>query len=233
MTSHTSRREFLEGNRTILPLVLAALPIGFVFGTVAAGNGLSPLETALMSALVFAGGSQFVAMDLWTHPASWTALGFAALLVNLRHVLMGASLQRSLGLFKPWQSIPALLVMADEIWAMAEARARRQQMTPAFYLGLALPFYLGWVLASLGGSMLGTLLGDVAVYGLDFAFPAVFIVLLMGFWKGTETGLVLAASAIASLTVHSLVPGAWYIAAGALAGLAVVLFSPGRREMAA
>ncbi|MBT9368479.1 AzlC family ABC transporter permease [Rhizobium sp. CSW-27] len=233
MKSDTVRRELLEGTRTIIPLVLAALPIGFVFGTVAAGNGLSPLETVLMSALVFAGGSQFVAMDLWTHPASWSALGLAALLVNLRHILMGASLARSLGLFRPWQKLATLLVMADENWALAEARARQKPLTPAFYLGLALPFYCGWVLASLGGSLFGALLGDVAVYGLDFAFPAVFIVLLMGFWKGRETGLILAASAVASLSVHSLVPGAWYIAAGALAGLAAALVAPVRQEVAA
>lgn len=233
MRSDTVRRELREGARTIIPLVLAALPIGFVFGTVAAGNGLSPLETVLMSALVFAGGSQFVAMDLWTHPASWSALGLAALLVNLRHILMGASLERSLGLFRPWQKLPTLLVMADENWALAEARARQKPLTPAFYLGLALPFYCGWVLASLGGSLFGALLGDVAVYGLDFAFPAVFIVLLMGFWKGTETGLILAASAVASLSVHSLVPGAWYIAAGALAGLVAALVAPVRQEVAA
>ncbi|MCY1664050.1 AzlC family ABC transporter permease [Rhizobium sp. SL86] len=233
MRSDTVRRELLDGTRTIIPLVLAALPIGFVFGTVAAGNGLSPLETVLMSALVFAGGSQFVAMDLWTHPASWSALGLAALLVNLRHILMGASLERSLGLFRPWQKLPTLLVMADENWALAEARARQKPLTPAFYLGLALPFYCGWVLASLGGALFGTLLGDVAVYGLDFAFPAVFIVLLMGFWKGRETGLILIASAVASLTVHSLVPGAWYIAAGALAGLVVAVAAPGLREIRA
>lgn len=231
--SHANSREFLDGVRTILPLVFAALPIGFVFGTVATANGLSPLETGLMSALVFAGGSQFVAMDLWTHPASWGALGFAALLVNLRHILMGASLERSLGSFRLWQKIPALLVMADENWALSEARARRTRLTPSFYLGLSLFFYCGWIVSSLGGALFGTLLGDVAVYGLDFAFPAVFIVLLMGFWKGSETGLVLAASAVASFTVHSLVPGAWYIAAGALAGLTVVLVQPARKEAAA
>ncbi|SMD07216.1 AzlC family ABC transporter permease [Rhizobium sp. RU36D] len=233
MTSYNDLREFQDGIRAILPLVLAVLPIGFVFGTVATGNGLSPLETVLMSALVFAGGSQFVAMDLWSHPAAWSALGFAALLVNLRHMLMGASLARSLGGFRSWQKLPALLIMADENWAMAEARARKVPLTPAFYFGLSLPFYASWVLASLGGALFGTLLGDVAVYGLDFAFPAVFIVLLMGFWKGRETGLILLASAVASLSVHSLVAGAWYIAAGALAGLVVAVAAPERKEVRA
>ncbi|WP_159952232.1 AzlC family ABC transporter permease [Rhizobium sp. 18065] len=237
MIETSFRGEFLSGLRAISPLLLAAAPIGFVFGTVAVGQGLSPLEVGLMSALVFAGGSQFVAMDLWTHPASWAALGFAALLVNLRHILMGASLERSLGSFGPGQKLPSLLLMADEIWAISEARARTMVLTPAFYFGLSVPFYCGWVLCSLAGALLGAVIGDTALFGLDFAFPAVFIVLLMGFWKGRETGLVLIASAAASLTVHQLLPGAWYIAAGALAGLAAAFVplansQPGKEQSA-
>ncbi len=50
--------------------------------------------------------------------------------------------------------------------------------------------------------MLGAFLGDPAVIGLDFAFPAVFVVLVMGFWKGPETGAILAASGIAAVVVH-------------------------------
>ncbi|MBP1850771.1 AzlC family ABC transporter permease [Rhizobium halophytocola] len=228
MFKSTSSRELLAGFRAILPLLCAALPIGFVFGAVASSKGLAPMETATMSAMVFAGGSQFVAMDLWTHPASWSALGFAALLVNLRHVLMSASLERSLALFRPWHRIPTYFVLADEIWAMAEARARRMPLTPLFYLGLALPFYLGWIGSGLAGAIFGAVVGDVTVYGLDFAFPAVFIVLLMGFWQGRQTGLVLAASAAASLAAHHLLPGAWYIAAGALAGLAAAFVPRGK-----
>lgn len=225
------KSEFFAGLKTIAPIIVAAVPIGLVFGAVAASKGLSPLEATLMSALVFAGGSQFVAMDIWTHPASWTALGFAALLVNIRHVLMGASLGRKMGRFAPWQKYPGVLIMADENWAMSEARARRSPLTPAFYAGLSLVFFLNWVACSLIGALLGAFLGDPAVIGLDFAFPAVFIVLVMSFWKGPATGMVLVASAVASVTVHHFVEGAWYIAAGAAAGLAAALIN-GRFRLA-
>jgi 4-azaleucine resistance transporter AzlC len=223
MQRSNRREEFLQGLKTIAPIIVAAMPIGLVFGAVAASNGLSPLEAVLMSALVFAGGAQFVAMDLWTHPASWSALGFAALLVNVRHVLMGASLARSMQAFSPWQKYLGATVMADENWAMAEARAARAVLTPAYYAGLSILFYLNWVAASLVGALLGALLGDPAVIGLDFAFPAVFVVLVIGFWKGPATGMVLIASAVAAIAVHHYVPGAWYIAAGAVAGLSAAL----------
>jgi len=223
------RAEFLGGMRAIAPLIAAVIPIGLVFGAVAATKGLSPVETGLMSALVFAGGSQFVAMDIWTHPASWAGLGFAALLVNIRHVLMGASIGSKMQAFPPRARYLSVLFLADEIWAMAEFRAGVARLTPAWFAGLAAPFYLAWVLSGLAGATLGAFLGDPVTLGLDFAFPAVFIVLVMGFWKGPETGAVLLASASAAVLTQHFIPGVWYIAAGALAGLVTALFSGKRR----
>lgn len=227
----TYRQDFVAGVRRIAPLIVAVVPVGIVFGAVAATKGLSALEITLMSALVFAGGSQFVAMDIWTHPASWTAVGFAALLVNLRHVLMGTSIAGKMPAFGRTQKILSMLFLADEIWAIAEFRAREARLTPAWYAGIVVPFYLAWVVASVLGAVLGGFVGDPALIGLDFAFPAVFIVLVTGFWKGRETGFVLIASAISALAVHHLVSGVWYIAAGAAGGLLVAAIG-GRREEA-
>ncbi len=212
---------FRGGMRTITPLIVAVIPIGMVFGSVAATKGLSPFEATLMSALVFAGGSQFVAMDIWSHPASWSAVATAAFLVNIRHVLMSASLGRQMQGMSPAARWIAILFLADEIWAMAEARSRRAPLTAPWFAGLVAPFYAAWVLSTLCGAAAGTFLGDPKAIGLDFAFPAVFIVLVMGFWKDRQAGVTLAASALMALLVHRFVPGVWYIAAGAGAGLAV------------
>ncbi len=229
-TGQTARQDFLAGFWRMAPLIVAVMPIGLVFGAVAAGKGLSPLEVTLMSALVFAGGSQFVAMDIWTHPASWAGVGFAALLVNVRHVLLSASLGAKMKSFSGPQKVGAMLFLADEIWAIAELRAREARLTPAWYAGIVAPFYLAWVLTGLAGALLGRLIGDPALIGLDFAFPAVFIVLIMGFWKGRQTGLVLLASAASALAIHHFVEGAWYIAAGAVGGLAAAAISNPSRE---
>ncbi|MBW9112823.1 AzlC family ABC transporter permease [Rhizobium cauense] len=231
LTQRRSAGDFVAGARAILPLVVAVIPIGLVFGAVSATKGLSTLEATLMSALVFAGGSQFVAMDIWAHPASWVGVGFAALLVNVRHVLMSASLGVKLQAFSGWRKYAAMLFLADEIWAIAEFRAGVARLTPAWFAGIAMPFYAAWVGSTMVGASLGAFLGDPAAIGLDFAFPAVFVVLAMGFWKGRETGLVLAASAFAAVVVHQFVPGVWYIAAGALAGLAAALWTGKSKEV--
>ncbi|MDQ0136876.1 4-azaleucine resistance transporter AzlC [Neorhizobium galegae] len=224
-------QEFLGGMRAISPLIAAVIPIGLVFGAVAATKGLSPAEAGLMSALVFAGGSQFVAMDIWAHPASWTGVGFAALLVNIRHVLMSASLGTRMDGFSQPARYLSMLFLADEIWAMAEFRAKVARLTPAWFAGLVMPFYLAWVVSGIAGAGLGAFLGDPVVLGLDFAFPAVFIVLVMGFWKGPETGAVLLASGAAAVATQHFVPGVWYIAAGALAGLAAAMATGKERDV--
>mgnify|MGYP001193068043 CR=1 FL=1 len=222
--------DFLGGMRAIAPLIAAVIPIGLVFGAVAATKGLTPAEAGLMSALVFAGGSQFVAMDIWTHPASWTGVGFAALLVNIRHVLMSASLGTRMQAFGPGSRYLSMLFLADEIWAMAEFRAKAARLTPAWVAGLVAPFYLAWIVSGVAGAALGAFLGDPVVLGLDFAFPAVFIVLVMGFWKGPETGAVLFASGAAAVLTQHFVPGVWYIAAGAVAGLLAAAAAGSRRS---
>lgn len=231
MPSNTTL-EIRQGFRSILPLTVAVVPIGLVFGAVAATKGLSPLEAALMSALVFAGGSQFVAMDLWSHPASIAALGMAALLVNVRHVLMGASISRQMAAFSSRQKILSMFFLADEIWAVAEFRARNHRLTPAWFFGAALPFYAAWVLSGLAGALLGSLVGDPSVIAMDFVFPAVFVILIAGFWRGARTGLVLVGSGACALLVHHLVPGVWYILAGALGGVSVAAALSMRKQEA-
>lgn len=223
-----ARDEFVAGLVAILPAMIAAAPIGLLYGALAAQKGLSPLEVFLTSTLVFAGSCQFVALELWTEPADWIGLGFAALLVNSRHLLLGASLSTKLGLFPRWVIPFAAFPMADENWAMAERRAATAPLTPAYYAGLSALFYCGWVLWTTLGSLVGAVVRDPATYGFDFVFTAMFIALLAGFWKGSRTGVVLAASGLVATLAKLTLPGAWYVLAGALAGIAAaaLMFDP-------
>lgn len=215
------RREAAAGALTIAPAALAVVPFGLILGANAAEKGLSAFETAAMSATVFAGSAQFLAIGLWTTPAAWGALAFATLLINLRHVLMGASLARRLGRFGPGVRWLAVFLMADEIWAVAEHRALKRPLTPAFYLGAALPLYGLWVATTTTGALLGGLVEDPAAWGFDFAFTAVFIGLVAGFWRGRTTLAVACASAAGAILAHGLLPGAWYVVIGASCGVAV------------
>lgn len=216
-------KEFRQGVIDILPILAAAGVIGLLWGTQAAGKGLSPLEAGLMSASVFAGASQIIAIELWRDPAPWFFLTVTALVVNIRHVLMGASLSRHMGQIPSGWRAPLLYIMADENWALSERRALTQPLTMGYYLGLGLPMVTTWVTTSVIGAIVGEWFKNPAAYGFDFAFSALFIGILAGFWKGPKTGAVLAASAVVAAVAKLTIPGAWFVVLGGLAGVLVAV----------
>lgn len=204
----------------IWPIMVAATPIGLLFGALCAAKGLSPAEATLMSILVFAGGAQFAAVELWTYPVPVATLIFSTLLINARHVLMGASLAPKLGRFSLPQRFAGLYFLTDESWALAERRAQQAPLTPAYWFAVAALLPVAWVGSTLIGAMAGSLMGDPQRIGADFAFTALFIGLVAGFWKGRATGIVVAASGVASAAVYTLAGPPWHVLAGALSGIA-------------
>ena len=216
------RGEAREGLVAILPVVVSVAAYGLLFGTLAAQQGLSPLETFLMSAMVFAGGSQFVALELWTTPAAIWTLTMAALMVNLRHVLMGASLAPALANWPRRRAYGALLFMADENWALAVRRAAERPLSFSYYAVMAAALYVTWTASTTTGAVLGSGLASPERWGLDFAFAAIFLVLLMGLWRGPSKSLwPWLAAAVAAVATHQVLAGAWYVLAGAAAGTLV------------
>jgi uncharacterized membrane protein len=146
---------FRDGLVDVAPVLVGLVPFALVLGALAAGKGLSPLEVMLMSALVFAGGSQFVAVELWRDPVPVGALALMALLVNVRHLLMGASLAPRA---HDWggRAWPALFFMADEVWALALRRAGDDGPVPlGYWLGLSTGLWLNWVALTGVGAWLG------------------------------------------------------------------------------
>jgi len=226
----TGRHEILAAMRDIAPAGVAAVPIGLLFGAVAVGKGLSPTEVVLMSALVFAGGAQFAAIETWVYPVPIAALTFSTLLINIRHVLMGASLapkmqgsrlQRYIGFF----------FLTDEAWAVAERRALDRPVTPAYWLGVAatvLPFV--WIVSTGLGAILGSFLGDPGRLGADFAFTALFICLISGFGRSRVTVATIIASGATAALVHQFIGAPWHVASGALVGIAAAFVASGKEE---
>ena len=156
-----------------------------------------------------------------------------ALLVNVRHLLMGASLAPRA---RDWggRAWPALFFMADEVWALALRRAGDDGPVPlGYWLGLSTGLWLNWVALTGVGAWLGAVVEDPTRLGFDFAFVAVFVALLRGMWRGRTTLLPWVASAITAALVHLAVPGPWYVAAGALAGLATAVLTVRPEEQAA
>jgi predicted branched-subunit amino acid permease len=219
------REDFLAGAWQMLPLLVACIPFALILGTTAAGKGLSPAETGLMGAFVFAGSSQFVAVGIWEHPIPALVIIASTAMINLRHLLMSAAIGPVIGRFGPRRSYVALFFLADEIWAVALRRASEGRLTPAYYFGQAFPFYVSWIFWTTLGNVVGGAIADPRRYGFDFAFAAVFLAILFGFWRRSRYLAPILVSAVGALLAWKFLPGVWYIFIGGALGTAAAAIS--------
>lgn len=230
MQRQTALSDFRAGAMATLPAAVAGVPFALLIGALAAEKGLSIAEAGLMSALVFAGSAQFIGLDNWQSPPAWFLLGLIVFAVNTRHIVMSASILRHMGGFSVPSRVLALLFLADEVWAFAEARAARTRLSPAFYAGLVAFFYASWVLGTMAGVLIGGVIRDPKAYGLDFAFIAMFVGLIAGFRGRPGFALSIGVSAVVATLVHLIAPGPQSIIAGAVAGVAAVTLRPSTGE---
>ena len=120
-----------------------------------------------------------------------------------------------------------MFFLVDEMWAFAERRALAGPVPPAYWWGMSVALWGQWLLGPPSASLLGRSLGDPRNFGFDFAFTATFVCILIGFIRSWRTGAVLAVSGAAAAIAKLAIPGAWYIAIGGLAGVAVAYLLAG------
>lgn len=210
-----------EGARAMLPLMPGIAAFGMAFGAASIQKSFTLLEATLSSALVFAGLAQMVALEGWTQ--HWTAgsllaLGFLTLTVNMRHVLMGASLRPWLGTLPAWKSYPALMMMADNNWAAALRYRAEGGNDVGYFVGSGLITWVVWVLATAAGHLVGGGIPDPKAVGIDLVVPAFFIAMLLPNWKGKREAVGWGVAAAVSTAVSFVLPGWWFIVIGAVAG---------------
>ena len=208
----------LAGARRCIPIEISGFAIGLVFGVLARQAGLSVAETVLMSALVYSGAAQFVVLGLWGTPLPVASIAVTTLVVGLRHLLMGAALSPIFSRLPRLKAYGSVFFMADENWALAMSEFSKGKRDAAFLLGGGLAMFISWTSSTLIGRTIGSALRDPSRWGLDFAFTAVFLALLVGMWKGRSDLLPWVVAAIVAVAAHHWLPGQWYILLGGLTG---------------
>lgn len=213
-----TRAGFTRGAARMLPIALGLSAFGLALGLAAGQKGLSPAETGLMSALVFAGASQMLAVELWSQPVPVMTLAVAAFVINLRYLMMTPALAPWLSHVGPLRAYGSLFFTADENWALAVADMRAGGRDAAFLIGGGAMLYGVWLSATILGNVTGAAIADPAAWGLDFVATACFLALLVPLWSGRGDLLPWAVAAVVALGVREVVPGTWYLIAGGLAG---------------
>jgi len=218
---------FSRGFRDILPIIVATIPFGMVFGALSANKGLSLVESALMSGAVYGGASQFVALEFWAHPLPFWTILLSALAVNLRNVLSSTELARRMSHWSPLARYSGFAFLTDPIFALAEEHGG-ERLSVAYYFGLAVPLYLNWLVTTAIGFVVGNLIGRPEALGLDFVVTAYFMYLVVGYRTRPNALPIIGASAAAALIAYVLFGPPWHFAGGATVGmgLAALLAKP-------
>lgn len=216
-------RQFRLGLLKTAPLMIGVLPFGLAYGIIATQAGLSVAETMLMSLVVFAGASQFMAVVMIQSGAGMLLIIASTFLVNLRHLVMGLSVSPYLAELKPrWHRLLAF-GMADEAYITTITHYREQgedQGNPYFMLAAGSMVYFPWALTSLVGALAGNAIPDPTKWGLDFAMPATFLTMMLPQVVSRRLAIVLGVAAVVSVATFVLIPGKWYIILTVIAGVA-------------
>ena len=214
-------REFLAGARATIPLLIGAIPFALIFGTLAASSGLSFVGTIAMSAIVFAGSAQFIAVGLLSVGTTWPIIVLTTFVVNLRHLLYAAALVPYVKhLSHLWRG-PLAFLLTDETFAVVISHYNRPDSSPRkhwYYFGSALSMYVNWQLWTFVGLTVGQLMPNATAWGLDFAMPVTFIGMILPYLKNKPMWLAVIIAGVVSLFGHAL-PHKLGLMLAALAGI--------------
>jgi 4-azaleucine resistance transporter AzlC len=213
--------KFLEGLKATAPLSLGIASFAIAYGLLARKAGLSLFTLTLMSLLVFAGAAQFLTISMLLSGTPFLLILLTTFIVNSRYFLMSTSL----GLYTrkwgtKWQILLSFL-LCDESYALTIAYFTKNDPNKYYQLGVSLGLYIEWAIFTVVGGFMGSFLGDPQTWGLDFALPATFIVILVPMittWKHITVCL---ATAVFSIIGLIFLPTKWYIPFAALLGTIV------------
>jgi 4-azaleucine resistance transporter AzlC len=215
-----------ELTRDIALVCLADAVVGLSYGAIAVGAGFDPWVPVLLSVVVFAGASQFLVIGIVAAGGSMAAAVIAGLLVNARHLPFGFAIGDALGTGIARRLFGSHL-MIDETVAFALAQERPERRRAAYW-ACGIGLFVCWNVAVAIGALAGRALHDTDALGLDAAFPAVLLALVLPSLRDAGTRrAALAGAVIALATTPFLPPGLPVLLA--LFGLAAARLGTNRR----
>lgn len=201
--------EFRRGLLDALPIAAGYVPISISFGALGVQSEFAVLACLALSALVFAGASQFVALGLVAAGADALQIVLGTFFLNLRHLIMSMSLRNRVGrLPHPSQNLSALLI-TDETYALTTNKGNGSIF---YFLGVGLCAYLAWVLGTLIGAYFARYIPANITASFVVVLYAMFIALLVpGLQKSRFAVLACGISLVVNVSLYSWLGSGWSI----------------------
>lgn len=183
-----------KGIESVLPLILGYFPVAMAFGILAKNTSISFRETSLFSIMVFAGASQFMALDLIEAGVGAGSIVLATFLLNLRHMIMTASLSIKLkDIKRPYLPLIAFGI-TDESFSVLSFTDNKLNLV--FVLIIIVFSYISWVVGTMVGYLLGEILPLSLQSSLGIGLYGMFAALLFPQFKGKRGNFFLATISI-------------------------------------
>lgn len=213
------KRGFADG----IPIIIGYVPMGAAYAILARQAGMGFFPTVLMSLIVFAGASQFIAVGLLSGGATAFEVVATTLFVNLRHLLMSASLSahyreapRGVIPFVAWG-------VTDETFAISIRRYISGEADHRYGVALHYTAYASWVSGTVAGALAGALIPPALQNSLEFSLYAMFVGLVVLQLTDRIQLAVAAASAVMCGAFSTFMGGTWNIITAAILGSTIGL----------
>lgn len=186
ITFNDKLRSIMQGALAVLPLTIAVVPWGILAGSFALDAGLDPFQSQAMSAFVYGGAAQLVALGMVKTGVGLFSIILTTMLVTSRHLLYSMAMRNKIAPLPFKWRVTLGFLLTDELFAIA-SQSKQHQFDRWYAFGGGFSFYLGWNLASFAGIAAGQSIDNIADWGLDFAIAATFIALVVPAVKNRST----------------------------------------------
>jgi predicted branched-subunit amino acid permease len=214
----STSKEIHKGAMANLPIAPSVIAYGSVFGMLVSQKSIGWVEMLLMNISIFAGSSLFVMVDMWTESLPIFEIIIAVFIINLRYLLICASLYPLFTNATFLQKFILIHFVADENWAVTMSENRKGKASIWFLFGGGVFILLVWCFGTLLGYQLGAVIKNPELYAFDFAFLAVFTAFAASIYRGKHDNLPYFAAALIAIITEQVLPGKWYIIFGGIGG---------------
>ncbi|MGF1697127.1 AzlC family ABC transporter permease [Vibrio lamellibrachiae] len=225
-------KQMWRGTLAMMPLSIAVIPWGLLAGSYAVESGLLVLEAQALSAILFAGAAQLVAIGMFKSGASLVTMLVTTFFITSRHLLYSVAMRDTISPLPLRWRLGLGFLLTDELFALIGHKPK--EFNRFYALGAGLSFYLIWNIASFVGIIGGSYIPNLDSLGLDFAIVATFIALVVPNIKSKPIFLSVIVALISSILLHKWqVNGALVIASlmAMSVGYLAERFSPPPKEV--
>ncbi len=215
-------RHFLSGMKTSIPACLGVIPVGISIGLLGVQAGLNKAETISMSAMVMAGSSQLMAINMITQGASFSTIIVGTFFINLRHIVMSSSVMQRVTQTTLLQRLLGAFALCDESFAIYSLS---DDNSYPFLLGTNTALYISFVGSTIIGSLITGFLPQIVIDSFGIAFYAAFLGLLLPSIKHNARLIVLVVvTAILNCLLQYFLPASWSVILAMILGALIGVF---------